>query len=119
MAAVRVRLELNKTWEREVLRSHGVRDLVTVHTETVRTVAVGLAPRASMAKNDWTAIKNNISTAVALDATSWRGNVVVEEDRRVFHALWQDLDGGWRDRKGGRHRGNRFLKRALERARAE
>ncbi|GHF38614.1 hypothetical protein GCM10010218_19740 [Streptomyces mashuensis] len=115
----RARVELNTTWERELLRSHGVRNAVTLHTETVKTVAQGLAPRGSRTKNNWNAIRNNLAAVVALDATGWRGNVVVEEDRRVFHALWHDLDGGWKDRKGGRHRGNRFLKRALERARDE
>lgn len=117
MAKSRFTLTLERGWEGRVFRSSGTRSLVARHTSKLAASAIKEAPRRSATKRSWNAIKRNISAVVAEDLQGWYGNVLLEDDERVRHTLLQER--GWRDPKGRRHPGRRFLKRALEKARIE
>ncbi|MFD8594555.1 hypothetical protein ACFV1L_06100 [Kitasatospora sp. NPDC059646] len=108
---------MHRAWEDELLSSPEARQLVELHTADVAQLAIKEAPKASHKRN-WNSIKNNISAMVTLyDRGGWYGQVVIEADHDVRHAMLQEE--GWRDRHGRRHPGRLYLKAALERARIE
>jgi hypothetical protein len=113
----RFTLRLDGGWESEFLRSEAARDLVEFHTADVAALVIKEAPRASATKDNWNRIKANVEAALADAPGGWYGNVVLEDDDRVRHALLQEF--GYRDPAGHRHPGRLYLKRALERARIE
>lgn len=108
---------MGRDWERTFLRSPESRDLVAGATAEIAAYAIKGAPRRSATKSNWNQLKKNIEAFVEVDALGWRGNVVTEAESHVRHAIRQEL--GWKDRKGRRHPGRRFLKAALEKARIE
>ncbi|MEU5382672.1 hypothetical protein [Kitasatospora cineracea] len=106
---------MGKGWEDELLSSPEARELVELHTADIAALAIKEAPKASH-KADWTATKRNIEAMVTL-YDQWYGQVVIEAEPDVRHAMLQER--GWRDRHGRRHPGRFYLKAALERARIE
>ncbi|MBD0739841.1 hypothetical protein [Streptomyces sp. CBMA29] len=110
-------LRLDKNWEYEVLRSPVAKDLVEEKTAEVTHNAIKEAPRASATKGNWNQIKKNIDGFVSEDEMGWFGNVVLEVESHVRHAVRLEL--GWKDKKGRRHPGRMYLKKALERTRIE
>lgn len=110
-------LRLDKNWEKEFLGGEDTRALVEETTAEVTAAAIKNAPRASATKNNWNSIKNNIDAFVDEDGQGWYGNVILEADSHVRHAVRQEL--GWKDRAGHRHPGRAYLKKALEQSRLE
>lgn len=110
-------LRLDKSWERELLRSPEAKELVEEKTAEVTHNSIKEAPRASATKENWNQIKKNIDGFVAEDELGWYGNVVLEPESHVRHAVRLEL--GWKDKKGRRHPGRLYLKKALERTRIE
>ncbi|MFJ5066535.1 hypothetical protein ACIQC7_08975 [Kitasatospora sp. NPDC088556] len=108
-------LKMVPGWEREVLSDPQAQAIVEYHTARLAELAIKSAPKASHRSN-WNSIKRNITAMVTLYDT-WYGQVVIEAEHDVRHAMLQEL--GWRDRKGHRHPGRFYLKEALERARIE
>ncbi|QLE71108.1 hypothetical protein FGW37_05370 [Streptomyces rectiverticillatus] len=108
---------MQRNWEQPILRSPQTRDLVTGATAEITAYAIKGAPRRSPTKDNWNQLKKNIHAYVEVDTHGWRGNVVTEDESHVRHAIRQEL--GWKDRKGRRHPGRRFLKAALLKARIE
>ncbi|MFJ2187824.1 hypothetical protein ACIOJE_07630 [Kitasatospora sp. NPDC087861] len=108
-------LQMTPGWEREVLSAPQAQAIVEYHTARIAELAIKAAPKASYRSN-WNSIKRNIEALITLYDT-WYGQVVVEFDHDVRHAMLQER--GYKDRKGRRHPGRYFLKEALERARIE
>jgi hypothetical protein len=100
-------------WEDQALATTGTRELVQAAVDRIARLAIQAAPRTS--KRNWNKIRRNITTATSRDARGWIGNVVIEAHPKVRHAMLQER--GWRDPRGRRHPGRRYLKLALERAR--
>lgn len=95
-----------------------MRDLVELHTVKLTEAATAAAPRPKRpTKEHWNAISHHIRPRLALDRYGWYGLLLVEEDRRMRHAMLQER--GWKDRKGRRYPGHWYLKRALEKERIE
>ncbi|MGW3232468.1 hypothetical protein [Kitasatospora sp. NPDC001095] len=113
----RFTLRMDRNWEREVLSLPQAREIVELHTADVAALAIKEAPRASATRGNWNSIKKNIEAMVTLYQSGWYGQVVIEFDHDVRHAMLQER--GWRDRRGRRHPGRFFLKTALEKARIE
>ncbi|MEV0445285.1 hypothetical protein AB0I84_07540 [Streptomyces spectabilis] len=111
------KLVLHRGWEHAIFSSTQTRDAVALHTAQIAADAIKSAPRRSATKNNWNQIKKHIEAHVELDAQGWHGNVTIEENHRVRHAMLQER--GWRDPKGRRHPGRRYLKGALLRARVD
>jgi hypothetical protein len=114
-AEVKFTLRMNRGWEEPFLMNDEVRDLVALRTEDIATFAKALAPRART-KPHWNTIPPHIEAFVTM-FNQWYGQVLIEPDRDVKHAMLQER--GWKDRGGRRHPGRHYLKRALERARVE
>ncbi|MEU3351293.1 hypothetical protein [Streptomyces sp. NPDC037389] len=111
-------LRLTPEWERGIFLSPQMRDLVELHTVKLTEVAAAAAPRPKKpTKDHWNSVPDHIRARLALDRYGWYGLVLVEEDRRMRHAMLQER--GWKDRKGRAHAGRWFLKRALEKERIE
>ncbi|MFJ7907506.1 hypothetical protein [Kitasatospora sp. NPDC096204] len=111
----KVTLRMIAGWEREVLSTPQVRDLVEYHVARIAELAIKSAPKASH-KANWNSIKRNIEALITLYDT-WYGQVIIEAEHEVRHAMLQER--GWKDRKGRRHPARLFLKAALEKARIE
>ncbi|MEU3825225.1 hypothetical protein AB0F36_07855 [Streptomyces sp. NPDC029080] len=112
---VKFTLRMDRGWEERFLLNDEVRDLVALRTEDIATFARALAPRART-KPHWNTIPPQIESFVTA-YKSWYGQVLIEPDGDVRHAMLQER--GWTDRAGRRHPGRFYLKRALERARVE
>lgn len=111
-------LRLAAGWERSFFVSPEMRDLVALHTVKLTESASADAPRPKRpTKDHWNTVHRSIKADLALDWVGWYGQVVIEADARVRHAMLQER--GWTDRKGHEHEGRRFLKKALEKARIE
>jgi len=91
--------------------------LVAETTEKIRINAVAKSPRSRTTKTNWNQIRKNISAFVERDERGHYGNVTIELNDRVRHALLQER--GWTDRGGRRHPGRKYLKEALMKARIE
>ncbi|MFC9231353.1 hypothetical protein ACFTZI_20725 [Streptomyces decoyicus] len=115
MADAKFTLRMDGDWQERVLISDGVRGLVELRTEDVAVFARALAPRARN-KPHWNTINKHIDIMVTA-YRAWYGQVLIEPDEDVRHAMLQER--GWKDRAGRRHPGRFYLKRALERARVE
>jgi hypothetical protein len=100
-------------WEDQALATSGTRDLVKAMVERIARLAIQAAPHTP--KRNWNKIRRNITTDTSKDGRGWFGNVVIEAHPKVRHAMLQER--GWRDPRGRRHPGRRYLKLALERAR--
>ncbi|MDQ8703313.1 hypothetical protein RCO28_12555 [Streptomyces sp. LHD-70] len=111
------KLVMHRNWEYVVFHSTGTRDLVAMHSAKIAADAIKEAPRASATKGNWNQIKKHIEAHVEADVWGWRGNVTIEDNPKVRHAMLQER--GWTDRRGRRHPGRRFLKAALLKARVE
>ncbi|MCY0941908.1 hypothetical protein [Streptomyces antarcticus] len=108
---VRTRLTLNAGWQREALALPGVRELVAKHTGELLHRAITDAPRRGHRALPWNAIKKNLSAYVELSYDGWFGNVVIEDDPKVRHAMLQET--GFTSPRGRKIRGRRYLKGAL------
>jgi hypothetical protein len=111
------KLVMHRGWENEVLSTLETGALVAEVTGEIRNFAVRDAPRAKNTKTNWNQIKKNISAFVEKDVKGYYGNVTIELNDRVRHALLQER--GWTDKGGRRHPGRRYLKGALLKARIE
>lgn len=99
-----------------MFRSTAAKELVAYTTGRLAAEAIKAAPRRrGSGAQSWTSIKNNIEAYVQNSPEGWYGNVVIERNPRVRHAMLQDQ--GFTDRSGRRHPGRRFLKAALLRMR--
>ncbi|MFF5371341.1 hypothetical protein [Streptomyces afghaniensis] len=94
-----------------------VRDLVAERTGELLHRAVTDAPRRGHSPLPWNAIKKNLEAYVRLDAHGWFGNVVIEDDPQVRHAMLQER--GFTSPRGRRVKGRRYLKGALLKMRVE
>ncbi|MCY0962738.1 hypothetical protein [Streptomyces sp. H27-H5] len=114
----RTKLTIHRGWEEVMFRSTATKALVALHTSKIAAEAIKGAPRRkNSGGTPWNGIKNNIEAYVQNSLEGWYGNVVVERNPRVRHAMLQDQ--GFRDRSGRRHPGRRFLKAALLKSRIE
>lgn len=108
---------MDRGWENKMLSTLEAGALVAEVTEHIRIGAVREAPRARNTKTNWNQIKKNISAFVEKDVKGYWGNVTIELNDRVRHALLQER--GWTDKAGKRHPGKRSLREALLKARVE
>lgn len=104
-------------WEYAVFNTLECGALVAEVVEKLRIGVIREAPRASNVKTNWNQIKKNITGVVERDARGHYGNVVIENNDRVRHALLQDR--GWTDRGGRHHAGLQYMKEALLKERIE
>jgi hypothetical protein len=109
------KMSFERGWERKMLSTLEAGALVAEVTGDLRNAAVRDAPRARNTKTNWNQIKKNISAFVEKDARGYYGNVTIELNERVRHALLQEL--GWTDKRGRRHPGRKYLKEVLLKAR--
>lgn len=110
-------LRMEPGWEYKMFSTLECGALVAEVTGEIRDAAIRDAPRSRTTKTNWNQIKKNISAFVEKDARGYYGNVTIELNDRVRHALLQEY--GWRDRRGRRHPGRKYLKEALLKARME
>lgn len=111
------KITMRRGWEHDVLSTLEAGALVAEVTGELRNMAVRDAPRAKNSKTNWNQIKKNISAFVEKDMKGYYGNVSIELNDRVRHALLQER--GWTDRRGRRHPGKRYLREVLLKARIE
>lgn len=111
------KITMRRGWENEILSTLEAGALVAEVTGELRNMAVRDAPRAKNAKTNWNQIKKNISAFVEKDVKGYWGNVTIENNDRVRHALLQER--GWTDRGGRRHPGKRYLREVLLKARID
>lgn len=109
-------LVMHRGWDTEILSSDDSEKAVALHTAEIAALAIKEAPRRSAIRNNWNSIKRNIEAMTALYDV-WYGQVVVEFNEEVTHAMLQER--GWTDQKGRRHPGRRYLKEALLKARID
>lgn len=109
------KLTMHRGWESKMFSTLEAGALVAEVTGELRNMAVRDAPRRKSAKSGWTEIKRNISAFIEKDHRGYYGNVVIENNDRVRHALLQER--GWTDKKGRRHPGKRYLRGVLLKAR--
>ncbi|GAA0455808.1 hypothetical protein ACFQ2B_26125 [Streptomyces stramineus] len=110
-------LRLTPEWERGFFLAPEMRDLVELHTVTLAGAAAADAPHPSRpTKEHWNTVRRSITPHLALDRDGWYGQVVVEADARMRHAML--LERGWGDGQGRKY-ARWYLKRALERQRIE
>ncbi|MEU5957563.1 hypothetical protein [Streptomyces sp. NPDC047525] len=107
----RTKLVLRPGWEREALSSPGVKELVAKRTGELLHRAITDAPRRGHGALPWNAIKRNLEAYLRLDHHGWFGNVVIEDDPKVRHAMLQER--GFTSPRGRRVKGRRYLKGAL------
>lgn len=117
MSEGQFKLTMHRGWELKMFNTLECGALVAEVTGEIRDGAIRDAPRARNVKTNWNQIKKNISAYVERDARGYYGNVTIELNERVRHALLQER--GWTDRGGRRHPGKRYLKEALLKARVE
>ncbi|MEU0912135.1 hypothetical protein [Streptomyces althioticus] len=111
------KITMHRGWENQVLSTLEAGALVAEVTGELRDMAVRDAPRARNVKTNWNQIKRNISAFVEKDVRGYYGNVILENNERVRHALLQEY--GWTDKGGRRHPGKRYLREVLLKARIE
>ncbi|MES9589966.1 hypothetical protein ABWK57_14055 [Streptomyces sp. NPDC094045] len=111
------KLVMHRNWEYVIFHSAESREAVAFHTAKIAASAIKNAPRASATKSNWNQIKKHIEAHADADMWGWRGNVTIEDHPEVRHAMLQER--GWKDPKGRRHPGRRYLKEALLKARIE
>jgi hypothetical protein len=111
------KITMQRGWERQMLSTLEAGALVAEVTGELRNMVVRDSPRAKNTKTNWNQIKRNISAFVEKDARGYYGNVTIELNDRVRHALLQDR--GWTDRRGRRHPGKRYLREVLLKARIQ
>jgi hypothetical protein len=111
------KLTMHRGWENEVLSTLEAGALVAEVTGELRNMVVRDAPRAKNVNTNWNQIKKNVSAFVEKDVKGYYGNVTLELNDRVRHALLQDQ--GWTDKRGRRHPGKRYLREVLLKARME
>lgn len=109
------KLTMRRGWEYEMFRTLEAGALVAEVTGELRNEAVKDAPRRRSPTSGWNEIKKNISAFVEKDAKGYYGNVTIELNDRVRHALLQEF--GWTDKGGRRHPGKKYLKGVLLKAR--
>jgi hypothetical protein len=109
--SARTKLVLHQGWQREVLSLPDVRELVARHTGELLHRAITDAPRRGHSALPWNAIRKNLEAYVRLDHSGWFGNVVIEDDPQVRHAMLQEH--GFTSPRGRRIKGRRYLKGAL------
>lgn len=114
---VRTKLTLHAGWQREALALPGVRELVAKHTGELLHRAITDAPRRGHNSLPWNAIKKNLEAYIQLSPDGWYGNVVIEDDSQVRHAMLQEI--GFTSPKGRKIRGRRYLKGALLKMRVQ
>ncbi|MFI9202629.1 hypothetical protein [Streptomyces sp. NPDC053048] len=116
--SARTKVVFKRGWENLLFRSTETKALVALHTSKLAAEAIKGAPRRTNAsRTPWNASKKNIEAFVQNSLEGWYGNVVVERNPRVRHAMLQDQ--GFTDPAGRRHPGRRYLKAALLRMRVE
>ncbi|ARX87892.1 hypothetical protein SMD44_07374 [Streptomyces alboflavus] len=109
-------MDIDDGWEDQAFQSKDMRRLVALHTQRIRAEAIKKAPRRKHAsRQSWTSITHNIDAYVRRDRQGWYGNVIVEQNPKVRHAMLQDQ--GFKDKTGRRHPGRKFLKAALMKSR--
>jgi hypothetical protein len=111
------KITMHRGWENEVLSTLEAGALVAEVTGELRNMVVRDAPRAKNVNTNWNQIKKNVSAFVEKDVRGYYGNVTMELNDRVRHALLQDR--GWTDRRGRRHPGKRYLREVLLKARIQ
>lgn len=111
------KLVMHRGWENQMLSTLEAGALVAEVTGELRNMAVRDAPRAKNSKTNWNQIKKNISAFVEKGVRGYYGNVTIENNERVRHALLQER--GWTDRGGRRHPGKRYLRGVLLKARMD
>ncbi|MET9816875.1 hypothetical protein [Streptomyces sp. NPDC006355] len=111
------KMNMHRGWENEVLSTLEAGALVAEVTGELRNMVVRDAPRAKNVNTNWNQIKKNVSAFVEKDIKGYYGNVTLELNDRVRHALLQDR--GWTDRRGRRHPGKRYLREVLLKARIQ
>jgi len=110
-------MTMERGWENKVFSTLECGALVAEVVAEIRNIAVRDAPRHKGARTNWNTIKKNIHGFVEKDARGHYGNVTIELNDRVRHALLQEF--GWTDKAGRRHPGKRYLRSALLKARVE
>ncbi|WP_327294453.1 hypothetical protein [Streptomyces sp. NBC_01197] len=104
-------------WEDAMFSTLECGALVAEVAERIRIAVIREAPRNSSTHTNWNQIKKNITASVERDARGYYGEVTIEENDKVRHALLQDR--GWTDRAGRHHKGLQYMKEALLRERIE
>jgi hypothetical protein len=107
----------DKGFENRMLSTLEAGALVAEVTGEIRDMAIRDAPRSRTTRTNWNQIKKNISAFVEKDVKGYYGNVTIEDNDRVRHALLQNY--GWTDRKGRKHPGKKFLQEVLLKARVD
>ncbi|MFJ6010211.1 hypothetical protein ACIQHZ_31500 [Streptomyces halstedii] len=111
------KLTMHMGWENKMFSTLEAGALVAETTEKIRINAVAGAPRSRTANTNWNQIRKNLSAFIERDARGHYGNVTIELNEKVRHALLQER--GWTDRGGRKHPGRKYLKEALLKARIE
>ncbi|MEU9258980.1 hypothetical protein AB0D68_10885 [Streptomyces sp. NPDC048212] len=111
------KLTMHRGWEAEVFKGPDMQQAVAEYTTHIMKLAIAKVPRGNPKKPHFNEIRKNIGMTVNRDLQGWWGNVTIESNPKVRHALLQEY--GWTDRAGGKHLGRKFLKEALLRARIE
>lgn len=111
------KIVMHRGWEHKMFSTLEAGALVAEVTGELRNMAVRDAPRRSNSKTNWNQIKKNISAFIEKDVRGYYGNVTIENNERVRHALLQER--GWTDLGGRKHPGKRYLREALLKARIE
>lgn len=117
MSEGQFKLTMDRGWEYKMFKTLECGALVAEVTGELRDEAIKDSPRARNVKTNWNQIKKNISAFVEKDEKGYYGNVTIELNDRVRHALLQER--GWTDRAGHKHPGKRYLKEVLLKARIE
>jgi len=112
-----LKLVMEQGWEYRMFSTLEAGALVAEVTGALRNAAIKEAPRRKSPKSGWNMIKKNISAHVERDARGYYGNVTIELNEKVRHALLQEY--GWTDRGGRRHPGRSYLKEVLLKARLD
>lgn len=102
-------------WEYDAFKTLECGALVAETCEELRQGIIRDAPRHKKASSSWNMVKKNISAYVERDAKGYYGNLIIENNPRVRHALLQEF--GYHDRGGRKHPGLKYMKEALLKAR--
>jgi len=114
----RTKVVFSRNWERELFQTTDVKRLIAKHTAELATEVIKQAPRRrNSSRSAWNSIKNNVEAFVSNSREGWYGNVVIERNDRVRHAMLQDQ--GFTDVAGRRHPGRKYVKAALLKLRIE
>ncbi|MCX5201489.1 hypothetical protein OG897_08490 [Streptomyces sp. NBC_00237] len=116
LGSSRVKLVFQPGWEDIAFRSTETKTLIALHTAKLAAVAIKETPKRR-GNNSYTATKHNVEHFVQNSLKGWYGNVVVDRNPRVRHAMLTER--GFTDRAGRRHPGRKWLKAALLKQRIE